>query len=69
MNIKIFYYSKWQKDGKLNRHWEREFDSIEKAKESVKTEKPYQAWFKLENELYFYLEQIGWEQYLKNLTP
>ena len=36
-----------------------------KAKESVKTEKPYQAWFKLENELYFYLEQIGWEQYLK----
>jgi phosphoribosylanthranilate isomerase len=61
MNIKVFYYSKWQKDGKLNRHWEREFDSIEKAKESVKTEKPYQAWFKLENELYFYLEQIGWE--------
>ena len=69
MNIKVFYYSKWQKDGKLNRLWEREFDSIEKAKESVKTEKPYQAWFKLENELYFYLEQIGWEQYLKNLTP
>ncbi len=65
MNIKVFYYSKWQKDGTLNRHWEREFDSIEKARESVETEQPHQAWFKIKNELCFYLEHTGWEEYFK----